>query len=59
MYAITNPIYLDLPPYGDYPKKEFLNPPDADDWNKFLSHPAITIPDGPASWRDVNGAAKK
>lgn len=59
MYAMTNPIYLDYPPYGDYPKKEFVNPQNAESWNKFLSHPVITIPDGPTNWKDSYDADKK
>ncbi|HOJ19648.1 MAG TPA: CehA/McbA family metallohydrolase [Ignavibacteriaceae bacterium] len=52
MYAITNPIYLDYPPYGDYPKKEFVNPLGTQAWNNFLNHPEITVPDGPTSWKN-------
>jgi hypothetical protein len=59
MFAMTNPIYLDYPPYGDYPKKEFVNPLNAGSWNKFLSHPVITIPDGPTNWKNSYGSDKK
>ncbi|MEW6508055.1 MAG: CehA/McbA family metallohydrolase [Bacteroidota bacterium] len=59
MYSITNPIYFDYSPYGDYPKREFVHPPNAESWNKFLSHPEITIPDGPTNWKNSYDTDKK
>lgn len=52
MYAITNPVYLDAAPYGDWPRKTWNDPKEAMNWNKFRAHPAVTIPDGPFSWDD-------
>jgi hypothetical protein len=53
MYSITNPVYLDYPPYRDNFKNTWTDPGDADKWNKFLSHPEINLPDGPTSWKDT------
>lgn len=52
MYAVTNAIYVDYPPYGDWENPVWQNPVHAEEWNKFKAHPAITIPDGPSSWKD-------
>lgn len=53
MYAITNPIYLDYPPYSNSSKRTWKDPSGATEWNKFLSHPEINMPDGPTNWKNV------
>lgn len=52
MFAITNPIFVDVPPLGDWPVGEWVEPNDMKLWNKFKSHPNITIPDGPSNWKN-------
>ncbi len=52
MYAVTNPIYLDYPPYGNFPSREWKNPAGSREWNIYLSHPQITIPDGVSNWKE-------
>lgn len=53
MYSITNPIYIDYPPYGDNFNTTWTDPVDAEKWNQFLEHPNINLPDGPTSWKNT------
>ncbi|MCL0052489.1 CehA/McbA family metallohydrolase [Peptococcaceae bacterium] len=47
--AMTNAIYLDMPPYGDWDDPEWRVPEGAERWmNPFPRTPEITVPDGPA-----------
>ena len=47
--AMTNAIYLDMPPYGDWDDPEWRVPEGAEGWmNPFPQAPEITVPDGPA-----------
>jgi hypothetical protein len=50
-YAITNPVYIDYPPYGDS-FTSFREPAESENWNSFLKHPVLTLPDGPTNWKD-------
>jgi hypothetical protein len=50
-YAVTNPVYIDYPPYGDS-FRTYKEPAEAEGWNKFLNHPAVKLPDGSSSWKD-------
>jgi hypothetical protein len=52
MYSITNPIFIDLPPYSDFVKSDWVDPPDAVSWNIFRSKLHITIPDGPTNYKN-------
>jgi hypothetical protein len=52
MFAITNPIFVDVPPLGEWPKEGWIEPEDSKSWNKFLGHPEISIPDGPSNWEN-------
>lgn len=52
MYSITNPVYLDYPPYNNNSNNKFTNPEDSEKWNQFPNHPDIEVIDGPSSWRD-------
>ena len=52
MYAITNPIYIDVQPLGDWPVNKWIEPDDSMLWNTFSNHPEITIPNGPSNWKD-------
>jgi hypothetical protein len=53
MYSITNPIYIDFPPYGDNFNSTWTDPVNAEKWNQFLQHPDINLSDGPTSWKDT------
>jgi hypothetical protein len=52
MFAMTNPIFVDVLPFGDWPTQDWLEPEDSKSWNKFLDHPKISIPDGPSNWEN-------
>jgi hypothetical protein len=56
-YAITNPIFIDFPPYGDCVSKEWKDPNEAEKWNTFLEHPSIELPNGPTDWRDTKDSS--
>lgn len=58
MYAITNAVYIDYPPYGDNFSKEWKEPSDAGNWNKFLGRPENFLPDGPGSFKDSKSSKK-
>jgi len=53
MYAVTNAVYLDLPPYGDNFSKDWKDPENTDKWNIFPQHPENYLPDGPQNYKDV------
>ena len=47
--AITNAIYLDLPPFGEWGASEWTYPEGSDRWMSTNSSlPEVTVPDGPA-----------
>lgn len=58
MYSITDPVYIDYPPYGDNFKSKWIDPPDVEMWNTFLGHPTINLSDGPTSWKDRKDSIK-
>ncbi len=58
MYAITDPIYLDYPPYSHNAKQEWKDPKQAVEWNRFLSHPQINMQDGPTSWKNTGNSTR-
>jgi hypothetical protein len=59
MYAITNAVYVDYPPYGDNFSKTWKDPADADKWNQFLGRPQNFLPDGPGSSKDLKESANR
>lgn len=47
--AMTNPIYLDVEPYGPWGAPQWQSPKGADEWfNPFPNAPTVTVPDGPS-----------
>ncbi|MDP4172929.1 MAG: CehA/McbA family metallohydrolase [Bacteroidota bacterium] len=58
MYSITNPIYIDYPPYGDNIKSSWTDPKGVESWNNFLSHPQLKLPDGTSNWKDTADSIK-
>jgi len=52
MFAMTNPIFVDVPPFGDWPIEEWVEPENLKLWNKYMEQPEITIPDGPSNWEN-------
>ncbi|MFA7288515.1 MAG: CehA/McbA family metallohydrolase [Melioribacteraceae bacterium] len=56
-YAITNPIFIDFPPYGDCVSKEWKDPKEAEIWNTFMDHSSIELPNGPSDWRDTSDSS--
>jgi hypothetical protein len=47
--AITNPLYLDVEPYGKWGATEWTFPQNAEKWmNPWPIHPPITVADGPS-----------
>ncbi|MGD8780598.1 MAG: CehA/McbA family metallohydrolase [Ignavibacteria bacterium] len=59
MYAITNAVYIDYPPYGDNFSNTWKDPADVEKWNEFLGHPEITLPDGPTNYKDTKDSINK
>ncbi|NJD22310.1 MAG: hypothetical protein FIA82_06515 [Melioribacter sp.] len=57
MYSITNPVFIDLPPYGDFIKTKWIDPAEATEWNQFRQHPGINLLNGPTSWKDTKDSA--
>lgn len=58
MYAITNAVYIDYPPYGDNFSKTWKDPDGAVKWNQFLGRPDNFLPDGPSSFKDAKDSIK-
>ena len=47
--AITDPIYIDVPPYGDWDNPSWHQPKEAKEWNTFPQYPRLTISNGPGA----------
>ncbi|MCX6168518.1 MAG: CehA/McbA family metallohydrolase [Ignavibacteriales bacterium] len=57
MYSITNPIFIDIPPYGDFIKTKWVDPIEATKWNQFRQKSKIDLLNGPTSWKDTKDSA--
>ncbi len=57
MYAITNAVYIDYPPYDDIFSKTWKDPAECGRWNEFLNHPEKYVPDGPTSFKDMKDSS--
>lgn len=57
MYSITNPVFIDLPPYGDFLKTKWTDPVEATKWNQFRSNPEIDLLDGPTNWKNTEDSS--
>ena len=52
MAAVTNPIYIDVFPYGDWNKDKWNEVENATQWNDFPHHPEITIPNSKFNFKN-------
>lgn len=52
MASITNPIYIDVFPYGDWDKKSWNDDESIQQWNEFPNHPEITIPNSKFNFKN-------
>lgn len=48
MVTLTNPVYLDVAPYGDWDNPEWNDPPNIKDFNAFEYKVQMSVPDGPS-----------
>lgn len=53
MYAVSNPVFIDAMPLGDWPVEDWVTPDKSMLWNTFSNHPEVSIPDGPSNWKDT------